>query len=53
MAFAFVPQKVSYYVHKDIDLFFLFLLQKDFDILVIYSYLSTLYIEKKCKKYFY
>ena len=31
-AFAFVPQKDSYYVNDDTDGFFLFLLQKDFDI---------------------
>ena len=56
LAFAFVLQKDSYYVHDDTNAFFLFLIQKDFDIFHVIlfeifvcvfdnSYLSFLYIE--------
>ena len=39
LAFAFVLQKDSYYVHDDTDAFLISLLQKDFDI-----YLETFFV---------
>ena len=62
LASAFVTQIEFYYVHDDTDAFFIFLLQRDFDIVCMLlfgavlwafdnSYLSSfLYIEKKIMK---
>ena len=36
--YAFVPQKGSYYVHNDADTFFLFLLEKDFNIFHVFFF---------------
>ena len=63
LAFAFLPQKDSYYVHDDSDAFFIFLLQKDFGtfhmlLFEIFLYvfdnscLPFLYIEENCIKNF-
>ena len=58
LAFAYVPQKDSYYLHDNTDAFFLFLLQKIFDVFWVLLfeaffcifnniYLSFSYIDKK------